>query len=146
VFLPIEVANSTLHAGEPEGGPVKVLIVEDDAAIQKLLAMRVRGEGHAAIAVSDAETALRVVAEGGCPDVAVLDIGLPGMNGMRLLSVLREQVGKPDLPAIFLSGRVAQADVELGRSMGATYLTKPVIAHALLNAIRNAGAPVPPGR
>jgi DNA-binding response OmpR family regulator len=120
---------------------VKVLIVEDDEAIKKLLALRVREAGHAVIAVDDAETALSVVAERGCPDVAVLDIGLPGMNGMRLLSVLREQVGKPDLPAIFVSARVTPADVELGRSLGATYLTKPVVAHALLNAIRNAGAP-----
>ena len=117
---------------------MKVLIVEDDADIQSLLALRVRGEGHAVIAVDDAETALRLVAERGCPDVAVLDIGLPGMNGLKLLSVLRDQVGKPDLPAIFLSARVNEADVEMGRSLGATYLTKPVVVHALLNAIRNA--------
>ena len=120
---------------------MKVLIVEDDEAIQMLLKLRISDEGHAVIAVDDAETALRVVAERGCPDVAVLDIGLPGMNGMMLLSVLREQVGKPDLPAIFLTARVNEADVELGRSLGATYLTKPVVAHALLNAIRNAVAP-----
>jgi DNA-binding response OmpR family regulator len=125
---------------------VKVLIVEDDEAIQTLLKMRISDEGHAVVACDDAETALRVVAERGCPDVAVLDIGLPGMNGMMLLSVLREQVGKPDLPAIFLTARVNASDVELGRSMGATYLTKPVVAHALLNAIRNAGAPVHTGR
>jgi DNA-binding response OmpR family regulator len=124
---------------------VKVLIVEDDEAIQKLLALRVREAGHAVIAVEDAETALRVVAERGCPDVAVLDIGLPGMNGMMLLTVLREQVGKPDLPAIFVTARVSAADVELGRSMGATYLTKPVVAHALLNAIKNAGTQVRAG-
>ena len=125
---------------------MKVLIVEDDEAIQALLKLRISDEGHAVVAVEDAETALRVVAERGCPDVAVLDIGLPGMNGMMLLSVLREQVGKPDLPAIFLTARVNASDVELGRSMGATYLTKPVVAHALLNAIRNAGAPVRTGR
>ena len=125
---------------------MKVLIVEDDEAIQNLLKMRIGDEGHAVVACDDAETALRVVAERGCPDVAVLDIGLPGMNGMMLLSVLREQVGKPDLPAIFLTARVNEADVELGRSLGATYLTKPVVAHALLNAIRNAGAPARPGR
>lgn len=125
---------------------MKVLIVEDDEDIQALLAFRVRGEGHAVIAVPDAETALTMVAQRGCPDVAVLDIGLPGMNGMELLTVLREQVGKPDLPAIFLTARVNQSDVELGRSMDATYLTKPVIAHALLNAIRNVGSPANPGR
>jgi DNA-binding response OmpR family regulator len=119
---------------------LKVLIVEDDEAIHKLLALRVREEGHSVIAVDDAQTALRVVAERGCPDVAVLDIDLPGMNGMTLLSVLREQGGKPDLPAIFLSARFHEADV-VGRSLGATYLTKPVVVHALLNAIRNAVAP-----
>ena len=125
---------------------MKVLIVEDDEAIRTLLTLRVTDEGHSVIAVEDAETALRMVAERGCPDVAVLDIGLPGMNGMMLLSVLREQVGKPDLPAIFLTARVNQADVELGRSLEATYLTKPVVATALLNAIRNVGAPARPGR
>ena len=49
-----------------------------------------------------------------------------------------EPVGKPDLPAIFLTARVNHADVQPGRSLGATYLTKPVVAQALLNAIRNA--------
>jgi DNA-binding response OmpR family regulator len=68
------------------------------------------------------------------------------MDGLILLSVLRAQVGKPDLPAIFLSGRVSEADVELGRSLGATYLTKPVVVHALLNAIKNASGPVHAGR
>ncbi|MGV8847486.1 response regulator [Tessaracoccus sp.] len=120
---------------------MKVLIVEDDEAIQALLALRVRGEGHSVVAVGDAEEALRVVAERGCPDVAVLDIGLPGMNGMQLLTALREQVGKPDLRAIFLTARVNESDVELGRSMGALYLTKPVVTKALLNALQSVSEP-----
>lgn len=119
----------------------KVLIVEDNEDIRRLVATRVKGAGHAVVAVGDAEQALTLVAERGAPEVAVLDISLPGMDGYDLCQELRVRTKQPDLPVIFLTARVNQPDVERGQSLGAVYLTKPVIATALLNAIKES---VPP--
>lgn len=113
----------------------RVLVVDDDADIRALVSRRVRSEGHAVIDVGSAAEALTAVEERGAPDVAVLDISMPGMDGLELLEVLRAQDGLGDLPAIFLSARVQEADVAHGRSLGARYLTKPFIASALLTAI-----------
>jgi CheY-like chemotaxis protein len=70
----------------------------------------------------------------------VLDITLPDMNGFELLTRLRGEEPMHQLPAVFLSGRVEQADIEAGQAMAATYLTKPFVATALLSAIDRAMA------
>jgi CheY-like chemotaxis protein len=116
----------------------KVLVVEDDEDIRDLIVSRIERDGHSVLAVGDAETALRVVGERGAPDVAVLDISLPKMDGLELCVRLRDDVGQPNLPVVFLTARVNYDDVEAGRSLGATYLTKPVVANALLKAIHRA--------
>ena len=119
----------------------RVLVVDDDADIRALVARRVRSEGHAVIDVGSGAEALTAVDERGAPDVAVLDVSMPGMDGLELLETLRQKEGLAHLPAIFLSARVQQSDVERGRSMGAVYLTKPFIASALLRAITDALTP-----
>ena len=69
---------------------------------------------------------------------------MPVLNGLELLVALRECTDMPDLPAVFLSGRVEPEDVAAGRALGAVYLTKPYVANALNNAIEAllAAAPV----
>jgi CheY-like chemotaxis protein len=78
------------------------------------------------------------VGERGAPDVVVLDVTMPGMDGFETLEHLRGLDGMAELPAIFLSARVLPEDIERGRSAGATYLTKPFSAVALLNAVERA--------
>ncbi len=113
----------------------RVLVVDDDPDILGLVENRLRKAGHRVIAVPGAEEALRTVAARGAPDVAVLDITMPGVDGFELLRRLRDLEGLDGLPAIFLSARVLPSDVEAGRAAGATYLTKPFSAKALLAAI-----------
>ena len=69
------------------------------------------------------------------PDVAVIDIGLPDMDGFALLAALLEREDYDEMAVIFLSGRVEDEQIEEGRRLGATYLTKPFVASALLKAI-----------
>jgi DNA-binding response OmpR family regulator len=64
------------------------------------------------------------------------------MSGFELLPAMRAMDGLDQLPAIFLSGRVEQDDVEAGRAIGATYLTKPFSANALTRTIQK----LAPGR
>jgi CheY-like chemotaxis protein len=115
----------------------KLLVVDDDPDILALVQLRLQRAGHRVIGASSGAEALAIVAERGVPDLAVLDVSMPGMSGLELLSTLREQQSK-DLPAVFLSARVQPEDIERGRALGASYLTKPFIASALLNAVERA--------
>lgn len=113
----------------------RVLVVEDDPDVRGLVTTRCRKAGHQVVEVADAAAALEVLAERGAPDVAVLDVGLPHVDGFELLGRIRALPGLADVPVIFLTARVLPADVERGRALGATYLTKPFVASALLAAI-----------
>lgn len=113
----------------------RVLVVEDDEDIRNLVVLRLRSGGHQAVAVGDGAAALALLETREPPDVMVLDVGLPGMDGLTLLGAVRAHPGLQALPAIFLTSRVTEPDVARGRSMDATYLTKPFIASALLGAV-----------
>ncbi|RJK95477.1 response regulator transcription factor [Vallicoccus soli] len=113
----------------------RVLVVEDDPDIRELVSLRLRAAGHRTVAVDDGESALALVDAHGGPEVAVLDVGLPGLDGFATLQELRARPGLHDVPAVFLTARVHEADVERGRALGATYLTKPFIASALIATV-----------
>jgi CheY-like chemotaxis protein len=113
----------------------RVLVVDDDPNLRQLVSIRLQREGHRVVAADSAAEALAVVQDRGAPDVVVLDVTMPGMSGLELLPAMRALEGCEDLPAIFLSGRVEEHDIEAGRALDATYLTKPFSANALKNAI-----------
>lgn len=116
----------------------RVLVVDDDPDVLQLVAFRVRKAGHKVIAVSGGQEALAAVLERGAPEVAVLDVNMPDIDGLTLLGKLRAVEGLAGVPAIFLSARVQPEDIEAGRALGATYLTKPFGSTPLLNAIQAA--------
>lgn len=118
----------------------RVLVVDDDQDVRQLIVSRLKQAGHQAAGAGTATEALELVEQRGAPEVAVLDISLPDMNGFELLTRLRGEEPMHQLPAVFLSGRVEQADIEAGQAMAATYLTKPFVATALLSAIDRAMA------
>lgn len=121
----------------------KILVVEDNADLLALVVRRLRRAGHRvqeAIAPTDALTLVRTK---GPPDVVVLDVSMPVLNGLELLVAMRECTHTPDLPAVFLSGRIEPEDVAAGRALGAVYLTKPYVASALHHAIDSLVAAVP---
>jgi CheY-like chemotaxis protein len=93
------------------------------------------------VAAETGADAVDVVTKRGAPDVAVLDIGLPDVDGYTLLDSLRSVAGSTPFGAVFLSGEIEQEAIDRGHRMGAIYLTKPFIASALLKAIDQAIAP-----
>lgn len=113
----------------------RILVVEDDEDVRDMVIFRLKQGGHHTRGVGSAQEALAAVAERGVPDAVVLDVGLPDISGLDLLTRLRECPGAASLPVIFLSGRVTEQDIAAGRALGATYLTKPFVASALLRAI-----------
>jgi DNA-binding response OmpR family regulator len=115
-----------------------ILVVDDDPDIRGLVEFRLRKAGHQVLVANDGASALAAVDERGHPDLAVLDVAMPGMNGLELLVALRDRAELRALPAIFLSARMLPSDVAAGRALGASYLTKPFVAPALMAAVTTA--------
>ena len=113
----------------------RLLVVDDDPDILALVQLRLTGAGHRVLTASSGEDAMTLVAVRGLPDVAVLDVSMPGMSGLQLLWKLRACEGGARLPAVFLSAKVQPQDVEAGRRLGAAYITKPFVARTLLTAV-----------
>ena len=109
----------------------KILLVDDDALMRRSLAFHVEQAGYQVHTAANAEDAISFV-RNSPPDLVILDIGLPGMDG---LDALREIKSQKNLPVIFLTGRRRELDEVLGLELGADdYITKPfdvdvVLAH-----------------
>jgi len=102
-----------------------VLVVEDEPAIQELIAVNLRHAGYEVACTRSAEEA-ETVLNGALPDVMVLDWMLPGQAGDAFARRLRSQSRTRDLPIIFVTARVEERDKLLGLESGADdYLTKP---------------------
>ena len=122
----------------------RVLVVEDDEVTRGIVTAHLERAGHRVLAVESATEALATIEERGAADVAVLDVGLPDMDGYDLMARLRDHGETASMPVVFLTARIDEADVDRGRRAGARYLTKPFVASALLAHIERALAPSEP--
>src|SRR3954471_5958162 len=113
--------------------PVTIALVDDDRNILTSVSIALQAEGFATRVYSDGEAALKALVDNP-PDLAVLDIKMPRMDGMELLRRLRE---KSDFPVIFLTSKDEELDEALGLAMGADdYIAKPFSQRLLLARIR----------
>jgi len=113
--------------------PVTIALVDDDRNILTSVSIALQSEGFATRVYSDGETALKALLENP-PDLAVLDVKMPRMDGMELLRRLRE---KSAVPAIFLTSKDDELDEALGLAMGADdYIAKPFSQRLLIARIR----------
>lgn len=113
-----------------------ILVVEDEPAIQTLVAACLQNAGHQVVRADTAEDAIRRVNEI-LPDVVLLDWMLPGMSGIQLARRLRGDERTHDLPIIMLTARGEEHDKIAGLDAGADdYLTKPFSPAELLARIR----------
>ncbi len=110
----------------------RVLVVDDDAALRRALTINLRARRYDVDAAADGRQALRLAAA--APDVVVLDLGLPDMDGVEVVRGLR---GWSDVPIIVLSARDSQAAKVDALDAGADdYVTKPFGMDELLARIR----------
>ena len=106
-------------------GDARVLVVEDDPDLSRLMATHLASEGYDVARAPEAAAALELVGAG-CVDVVVLDLMLPRISGDGLLVRLREREGTRDLPVIVVSAKDAVwAKVDLLRLGADDYLAKP---------------------
>ncbi len=117
--------------------PYRVLVVEDDRA-QGLFAQSVlQGAGMEANVVTDAEAVLQALGRGR-PDLILMDLHLPGVDGMRLTAMIRQQPGMELLPIVFLSGDPDPERQFEVLDIGADdYLSKPIRPRHLIAAVSN---------
>lgn len=116
----------------------RVLVVDDDADVLHLVWTQMRAQGHLVLGASSGPEALEAVQLWGPPQVAVLDVAMPAMDGLELLRQLRAATGIAELPAIFLSARVDRQTVEAAHRLGAAFLAKPFLEEILYAAIEAA--------
>ncbi len=110
-----------------------ILLVDDDALMRRSLAFSLEQAGYRANASANAEDAL-ALARRDPPNLVLLDIGLPGMDGFDALRLFKDQIGAP---VIFLTARRRNLDEALGLELGADdYITKPFDVDVLLAHIK----------
>ena len=116
--------------------PANILVVEDEPAIQELIAANLLHAGHHVLRANDAEEAALLVRDT-LPDVVLLDWMLPGMPGLQFARRLRADERTRDLPIIMLTARSEEHDKIAGLEAGADdYLTKPFSPRELLARIK----------
>ena len=114
----------------------KILIVEDEPAIQELLAFNVMQAGFQALRAEDAESAWQQI-RGTVPDLILLDWMLPNTSGVILAKQFRADARTKDIPIIMLTARGDERDKILGLESGADdYITKPFSPRELMARIR----------
>jgi CheY-like chemotaxis protein len=114
----------------------RLLVVDDEQDVRDLVVKRFRADGHDVLAAENGAAALAAVARHGLPEAAILDVDLPGMDGIELLERLRRQ--RADLPAMFLTVLWDGAVAVRARATGALYLRKPFTAETLRAGLERA--------
>ncbi len=109
----------------------KVLVVDDTPDMAKLMARAVQNQGYEVLVASDGPRALQAASDER-PDVVLLDIMMPGMDGIEVLSHLKADAGLRAIPVILVSAKNEDSDIVRGLEAGAhDYVAKPFKAPVL---------------
>ena len=113
----------------------KILVVEDELGIAKMVEKRLKSEGYAVTLAENGEDALKK-AEAFDPDIVLLDVMLPKLSGYDVCRRLKQNRQRV-VPVILLSAMAQEADIKRGFECGAdAYVRKPFRTHELLSKIR----------
>jgi two-component system cell cycle response regulator DivK len=112
-----------------------ILIIEDNAANMKLAKLLLHNAGHTTLGAGDAETGL-TIARADKPDLILMDIQLPGMDGLAATMLLKQDSATAAIPVIALTAMAMKRDEEKTRAAGCDgYIAKPLRHLELLAAI-----------
>ena len=113
----------------------KILVIEDDLTYLDLLRVQLASAGHEVVTAEDAALGLRAII-GETPDLIVLDIFVPYLDGFELLEALRNDPATRPIPVVVLTGRGDDETYARARELGvAGFFTKPVEGTRLTKAI-----------
>jgi DNA-binding response OmpR family regulator len=120
------------------GGPGNlgtILVVDDDADIRRFVEMNLRLEGYRVMSAADGAMAL-AMASTDVPDLVLLDVMMPGMDGIEVVRRLKSDVATAAIPVILLSAKAQATDISGGLEAGADdYITKPFDPLELLDKV-----------
>ena len=117
-------------------GPSKILVIDDEADLVELVAYNLRKEGFEVSSASDGEEALTKIRKGKF-NLLILDLMLPGIQGMELCRILRNDPKTKNLPIIMLTAKGEEIDKIVGLEMGADdYIAKPFSPRELVARVR----------
>jgi two-component system KDP operon response regulator KdpE len=132
----MSVIDGQVERHEPRIGMIHVLIVDDEPQLLRALMMNLSGRGYRVTSATTGAGALELAAIGN-PDLVVLDLGLPDLDGMEVIRGLRHR--GQDLPIIVLSARSSSQEKVAALDMGASdYVTKPFEMSELVARLRAA--------
>jgi len=115
----------------------KILIIEDDPNMRKLVKYNLEKEGYAVIPAESGNEGLRLARQEK-PDLMVVDVLLPKMDGFTICRMLRYDEKFKHLPIILLTSQVTEKHKSTGKEVGGdVYLTKPYKPEVLLEKVRN---------
>jgi len=114
----------------------KVLVVEDEEDILELLRFNLSGEGYAVTCAATGEEALKL-AKAEVPDLVLLDLMLPGIDGLQVAKRLKEEESTRDISIVMLTAKGEESDIVTGLELGADdYVTKPFSKKVLFARVR----------
>jgi len=129
-------------------GKGKILIVEDDSDIVEMIEYNLKAEGYETLSAFDGRRGVEL-AQKEHPDLLILDIMLPVMDGFEVCRILKQKEATADIPIIILSAKSQETDKIVGLELGADdYITKPFSPRELLarvKAILRRGKTIKPG-
>ena len=114
----------------------KILVVDDEEDILELLRYNLLREGYNVSCAASGEEALRL-AQSEIPDLLVLDLMLPGIDGLEVTKILKNDSRTKDIPIVMLTAKGEEADIVTGLELGADdYITKPFSPRVLVARVR----------
>lgn len=115
----------------------RVLVVDDEPDVLLLCRLNLQQRGHELLEASNGTSALELAREGH-PEVIVLDLMLPGMNGYEVLENLKQDERTSDIPVLVLTAKSLRADRERSHGLGASgFLTKPFLPSELCEMVES---------
>jgi DNA-binding response OmpR family regulator len=114
----------------------KILVIDDEPAIHKLLKVILEDEGFHIVGPEEQDTTPQSII-GGKPDLIILDIMMPEVNGFDVLKMLKEDADTSNIPVLILTVRNLKADIDKAMSLGANcYMTKPFEPVELIDNVK----------
>lgn len=115
----------------------RILVADDDRDILDLVSFLLTHAGYTVVGVSDGSAAIAVI-ESHPPELAILDVMMPGLSGIEVLRRVRQNENVKDLTVILLTVLCSDSDVAAGLDAGANeYVTKPVSPRELLKTVQS---------
>jgi CheY-like chemotaxis protein len=123
----------------------KLLLIEDDPIARRLVELQLSTEGYELVTAPDGLQGLKIISENP-PDLVLLDLMLPGLDGFEVLSRIRSDPKTAQLPVIVLSAKSRPTDTETANKMGASgYITKPYTKDELIGLVASSLSEAPAG-